>query len=142
MFCPNCGFECTQKTNYCKRCGGALSSSDKEPMAQLPGLKITGVFFVIAALVLFGMMQIYSVYMKMLYAGVRGAELFVPLLLGFALLGAVALLLARLLSWAIAGARHQMDRAAANTLQGRWPGFIKVRRRMSSFIKLLEFFTE
>src|SRR5215813_257672 len=112
MFCPNCGFECTQKTNYCKRCGGALSSSDKEPMAQLPGLKITGVFFVIAALVLFGMMQIYSVYMKMLYAGVRGAELFVPLLLGFALLGAVALLLARLLSWAIAGARHQMDRAA------------------------------
>jgi len=112
MFCQHCGFEYKHKTNYCKSCGGNLTSSDNAPVAQLPSLKITGVFFVIAALVLFGLMQIYSVYMRMLYAGVRGAELFVPLLLGFALLGAVALLLARLLSWAIAGSRQQMDQAA------------------------------
>ncbi len=25
MFCPSCGFEYTQKTNYCKRCGEDLS---------------------------------------------------------------------------------------------------------------------
>jgi hypothetical protein len=25
MFCPSCGFEYTQKTNYCKRCGGDLN---------------------------------------------------------------------------------------------------------------------
>jgi len=25
MFCPSCGFEYTQKTNYCKRCGKDLS---------------------------------------------------------------------------------------------------------------------
>jgi len=112
MFCQHCGFEYTQKTNYCKSCGGNLTSSDKSPVTQPSSLKVTGVFFVIAALVLFGLMEIYGVYMKMLYAGIRGAELFVPLLLGFALLGAVALLLARLLSWAIAGTRQQMDQTA------------------------------
>ena len=31
MFCPTCGFEYTQKTNYCKRCGAGLTSSDKPP---------------------------------------------------------------------------------------------------------------
>lgn len=25
MFCPSCGFEYTQKNNYCKRCGGDLN---------------------------------------------------------------------------------------------------------------------
>ena len=25
MFCPSCGFEYTQKTNYCKRCGSDLN---------------------------------------------------------------------------------------------------------------------
>jgi len=25
MFCPSCGFEYTQKTNYCKRCGEDLN---------------------------------------------------------------------------------------------------------------------
>ncbi|MGH9769297.1 MAG: hypothetical protein ACREAB_17875 [Blastocatellia bacterium] len=112
MFCPTCGFEYTQKTNYCKRCGGNLSASDKAPVTQLPGLKITGVFGVIAALVLFGLMQVYNIYMKMLYAGVRGDELFVPVLLGFALIGAVALLLAWLLSRVITVARKQADQAA------------------------------
>ena len=48
MFCQSCGFEYTQKTNYCKRCGGNLTSTDKPPVVQLPTLKITGVFFVIA----------------------------------------------------------------------------------------------
>ena len=26
MFCPDCGYESTQGFNYCKRCGGSLSS--------------------------------------------------------------------------------------------------------------------
>lgn len=112
MFCPACGFEYTQKTNYCKRCGGNLSASDKEPVTQLPGLKITGVFFVIAAFVLFSLLQVYNYYMKMLYANVRGIELFVPLLLGFALIGAVALLLVWLLSRVIAVGQKPADQTA------------------------------
>lgn len=112
MFCPTCGFEYTQKTNYCKRCGGNLSSSDKAPVTQPSDLKISGMFLVIAALVLFGLMQVYGNYMKMLYANVRGPELFVPLLLGFTLIGAVALLLVWQLSRVIAVARKQADQAA------------------------------
>jgi len=112
MFCPSCGAESTQKTNFCKRCGGNLSSSDKAPLTQLSGLKITGMFLVIAALVVFGLMQVYGNYMKMLYAGVRGPELFVPLLLGFMLIGAVAFLLVRLLSRVITVAQKQADQAA------------------------------
>ena len=27
MFCQSCGFEYTQKTNYCKRCGGELNAA-------------------------------------------------------------------------------------------------------------------
>jgi len=112
MFCQHCGLEYTQKTNYCKRCGGALSSSDQTPAPQQTGLKVTGVFFVIAAFVLFSLMQVYNIYMKMLYAGVRGTELFVPLLLGFTLIGAVALLLVWLLSRMITEPRKQADQVA------------------------------
>jgi hypothetical protein len=109
MFCPQCGFEYTQKTNYCKRCGGNLSSSEPAPVTQPSGLKFTGVFLVIAALALFGLMQVYNIYMKMLYAGVRGKELFVPAVLGFVLIGAVTSLLTWLLSRLITSARKQTE---------------------------------
>jgi hypothetical protein len=56
---------------------------------QPPSLKITGIFLVIAAFGLFGLMEVYKIYMKMLYAGVRGAPLFVPFVLGIALIGAI-----------------------------------------------------
>jgi len=52
MFCQHCGFKRTQKTKYCKNCGGALSSSEKAPVTQPSNLKITGMFLVIAAFAL------------------------------------------------------------------------------------------
>jgi hypothetical protein len=105
MFCQSCGFEYTQKTNYCKRCGGNLTSSDKPPVVQLPTLKITGVFFVIAAFVLFSLMFVYDFYWDMIRQQIRGAELFVPFILGIGLIGAVAGLLCWQLSRVITVAR-------------------------------------
>jgi hypothetical protein len=105
MFCQSCGFEYAQKTNYCKRCGGNLTSSDKPPVVQLPTLKITGVFFVIAAFVLFSLMFVYSFYWDMIRQQIRGPELFVPFVLGLGLIGAVAGLLCWQLSRVITVAR-------------------------------------
>jgi hypothetical protein len=109
MFCPTCGFEYTQKTNYCKRCGATLTPSDKPPVIQLPTLKITGVFFVIAAFVLFSLMFVYDFYWDMIRQQIRGPELFVPFVLGVGLIGAVAGLLCWQLSRVITVARKQED---------------------------------
>jgi hypothetical protein len=109
MFCPTCGFEYTQKTNYCKRCGATLTTSDKPPVTQLPTLKITGVFFVIAAFVLFSLMFVYDFYWDMIRQQIRGAELFVPFVLGVGLIGAVAGLLCWQLSRVITVARKLED---------------------------------
>jgi hypothetical protein len=107
MFCPTCGFEYTQKTNYCKRCGVTLTASDKPPVIQLPTMKITGVFFVIAAFVLFSLMFVYDFYWDMIRQQIRGPELFVPFVLGVGLIGAVAGLLCWQLSRVITVARKQ-----------------------------------
>lgn len=107
MFCQHCGFEYTHKTNYCKSCGGNLTSSDKAPVTQISSLKITGVFFVIAAFVLFSLMYVYEFYEDMINRGIRGEELFLPFVLGIALIGAVAGLLSWQLSRVIAAARKQ-----------------------------------
>ena len=112
MFCPTCGFEYTQKTNYCKRCGATLTASDKPPVIQLPTLKITGVFFVIAAFVLFSLMFVYNFYWDMIRREIRGPELFVPFVLGVGVIGAVAGLLSWQLSRLITVARKQEDWAA------------------------------
>jgi|SRR5215813_3287611 len=111
MYCQHCGIEYTQKSKYCKHCGGALSSSEKTPVTQPSNLKITGMFLVIAAFALFGLMQVYDNYMKSLRDGVRGTELFVPFLLGLALIGAVALLLVWQLSRVITVFRNQAGQA-------------------------------
>jgi hypothetical protein len=112
MFCPTCGFEYTQKTNYCKRCGGNLNSSDKPPVIQLPALKVTGAFFVIAAFVLFSLMFVYNFYWDMIRREIRGPELFVPFVLGVGVIGVVAGLLCWQLSRLITVARKQEDWAA------------------------------
>jgi hypothetical protein len=105
MFCQHCGFEYTHKTNYCKSCGGNLTSSDNAPVIQPSSLKITGVFFVIAAFVLFSLMYVYSFYTKMIYSGLRGYDLLIPFILGIMLIGAVAGLLSWQLSRVITTAR-------------------------------------
>jgi hypothetical protein len=112
MFCPTCGFEYSQKTNYCKRCGGNLTSSDKPPVILLPTLRITGAFFVIAAFVLFSLAFVFEFYEDMVRNQVRGAEALIPFALGIGLIGAVAGLLCWQLSRLIGVNRKQEDWAA------------------------------
>lgn len=111
MFCQHCGFEYTNKTNYCKSCGGNLSSSDKTPFTQRSGLKITGVFFLVVAFVLFGLKIVYEFYKDMIDRGVRGDDSIYPFLFGLALVGAISLLLVWQLSRVITAARKQTDQA-------------------------------
>lgn len=112
MFCPTCGFEYTQKTNYCKRCGAILTSSDKPPVIQLPALRITGAFFVIAAFVLFSLMFIFEFYEDMVRNQILGPDALIPFALGIVLIGAVAGLLCWQLSRVIGITRKQEDWAA------------------------------
>ncbi len=111
MFCSNCGFEYTQKTNYCKKCGGNLSSPEREPVTKLPGLKITGVFFVIAAFVLFSLMTVFDFYEDMINRGIRGPDAVFPFALGVLVIGVVAVLLTWLLSKVIGVTRKLDDRS-------------------------------
>lgn len=123
MFCPTCGFEYTHKTNYCKRCGANLTPSDKPPVVQLPALKITGAFFVIAAFVLFSLIFIYDFYEDMMRQGRYGPEALVPFVLGIGLIGAVAGLLCWQLSRVIGATRKQEDWAAKQ----QRPSFMEVQ---------------
>lgn len=109
MFCPSCGFEYTQKTNYCKRCGSGLGSSDKTPAPQMPGLKITGVFFVIAAFALFSLIYVFEFYEDMLNRGRGRDEAMIPFVFGIALIGAVVGLLSWQLSRMITTVRRHTE---------------------------------
>jgi hypothetical protein len=78
-------------------------------MVQLPALKITGAFFVIAAFVLFSLIFVFEFYEDMVRNQIRGAEALVPFGLGMALIGAVAGLLCWQLSRVIGVNRKQED---------------------------------
>jgi hypothetical protein len=123
MFCPSCGFEYTHKTNYCKRCGGNLTSSDKPSVIPPPTLKFTGAFLVIAAFVLFSLMFVFEFYEDMVRNHIRGAEAIVPFALGIGLIGVVAGLLCWQLSRVIGVTRKQEDGAAKQ----RRPSFTEVQ---------------
>src|SRR5262245_22440553 len=51
MFCPSCGFEYTQKTNYCKRCGEELSVAPQGVETKPQRSQATGISFVVVAVV-------------------------------------------------------------------------------------------
>jgi hypothetical protein len=52
MFCPSCGFEYTQKTNYCKRCGEDLSPAG---VTDAPNKKQPNVTMMFLAVVVFSL---------------------------------------------------------------------------------------
>jgi hypothetical protein len=47
MFCPSCGFEYTQKTNYCKRCGEELSATPQSVETKPQRFQAAGMSFVV-----------------------------------------------------------------------------------------------
>jgi len=49
MFCPSCGFEYTQKTNYCKRCGEELNAAPQSVEIKPQRSQAIGMSFVVVA---------------------------------------------------------------------------------------------
>ena len=47
MFCPSCGFEYTQKTNYCKRCGEELGVAPQGVETKPQRSQAVGMSFVV-----------------------------------------------------------------------------------------------
>lgn len=94
MFCPSCGFEYTQKTNYCKRCGESLSVTN---VADAPktgrGIILAAMFCAVAAFSTVGMLMAFVMYNKLANRGLRGDELIVPFMMGMMFTGAIAVLL-------------------------------------------------
>jgi len=93
MFCPSCGFEYTQKINYCKRCGESLSVTN---VADAPktGRGILAVMFcAVAAFSAVGMFMAFVMYNMLAHRGLRGDELILPFMMGMMFTGAIAGLL-------------------------------------------------
>jgi hypothetical protein len=55
MFCPSCGFESAQKTNFCKRCGANITQTANTVEVHLPRAGVTGMVWAIAAFSLIGL---------------------------------------------------------------------------------------
>lgn len=93
MFCPSCGFEYTQKTNYCKRCGESLGTTSVND-APKPARGILAVMFcAVAAFGLLGLITVFAMYNNLAHRGLRGDELLLPLMMGMMFTGAIAGLL-------------------------------------------------
>jgi hypothetical protein len=61
MFCPSCGFEYTQKTNYCKRCGEELSVAPQSVETKPQRSQAIGMSFVVV-----GFLSIVGLFLNLL----------------------------------------------------------------------------
>lgn len=93
MFCPSCGFEYTQKTNYCKRCGEGLSITNniEPPKSSRPRLGL--MYFAVAAFGIAGLGMLIAMYDTLVLRGLRGDELIIPFAMGLCFIGGIAGLL-------------------------------------------------
>jgi hypothetical protein len=99
MFCPSCGFEYTQKTNYCKRCGEelsvALQSVETKPQrSQAIGMS----FVVVGFLSIAGLFLNLLSFLVLLSKGVHPAAAILSFALGLLFVGGIAGFLIRQLS--------------------------------------------
>jgi len=102
MFCPSCGFEYTQKTNYCKRCGESLNVPASADAPKMPRPKIAGMFWAIAAFCVMGLVTVFNAYDHLVGRGLNDYQLMLPFVAGLFFVGAVALLLIWMLARMIA----------------------------------------
>ena len=110
MFCPACGFEYAQKTNYCKRCGESLGVPSDASPPKIPRSRITSMFWAIAMFCVMGLVTVFKSYDRLVNRGVHGDELLLPFVMGIFLIGAVAVLLIWMLARMIT-AHQQMGRS-------------------------------
>src|SRR5262245_26709539 len=102
MFCPSCGFEYTQKTNYCKRCGESMSVPASADAPRMPRSRIAGMFWAIAMFCVLGLFTVFNAYDHLVGRGLRGDELIIPFVMGLMFTGAIAGLLIWMLARMIA----------------------------------------
>lgn len=93
MFCPSCGFEYTQKTNYCKRCGESLSVTGVIDAPKMERPKLAAMFCAIAAFGVVGMLMAFAMLSVMTDRGLRGDDLIVPFVMTLMFTGAISGLL-------------------------------------------------
>src|SRR5215475_3973992 len=55
MFCPSCGAESTQKTNFCKKCGANMNPTANTVEVHLPRAGVSGMVWAIAGFSLIGL---------------------------------------------------------------------------------------
>jgi hypothetical protein len=55
MFCPSCGAESAQKTNFCKKCGANMNPAANTVEVHLPRAGVSGMVWAIAGFSLIGL---------------------------------------------------------------------------------------
>src|SRR5262249_15463953 len=99
MFCPSCGFEYTQKTNYCKRCGEELSVAPQSVEIKPQRSQATGMAFVVVAVLgILGLFLNLLSYHVLLSRNVRPDDALLSFALGLVFVGGLAGFLIRQLS--------------------------------------------
>jgi hypothetical protein len=93
MFCPSCGFEYTQKTNYCKRCGESLGVTNVVDAPKMERPKLAAMFCAVAAFGIVGMITAFAMLDRLTMRGLRGDDLIVPFVMTLMFTGAIAGLL-------------------------------------------------
>ena len=93
MFCPSCGFEYTQKINYCKRCGEELNQVGAADAHKKRQPNVTGMFWAVIAFCLSAMVLLFMAYDYFHDKPWDHRDRFGPVLLGVAFTLVVALLL-------------------------------------------------
>jgi len=103
MFCPTCGFEYTQKTNYCKRCGAELNAAPQSVEIKTHRFQAVGMSFVVVGFLgIVGLFLNILSYHSLIKRGVSPSDAFLSFALGLLFVGGIAGFLIRQLSRLIA----------------------------------------
>jgi len=112
MFCPSCGFEYTQKTNYCKRCGDSLSVTSVVDTSKKERPKLAAMFCAVAAFGIVGMVTVFAMYDNLVGQGLRGDELILPFIMGMMFTGTIT----GLMIWQLARMITAYQKAGQNVV--------------------------
>ena len=100
MYCHSCGLEHGTNTNYCKRCGAVLNTSNTgvQPGPVNIELKVAGPFWALAAFGIVGVITLTLLYYNLWGGGARDETLYIPFIIGAGLIAFIALIMGLLLA--------------------------------------------
>jgi hypothetical protein len=99
MFCPSCGFEYTQKTNYCKRCGAELNAAPQSVEIKTHRFQAVGMSFVVVGFLgVVGLFLNLLSFLILLSRGVNFPHAILSFALGLLFVGGIAGFLIRQMS--------------------------------------------